>query len=224
MFDSLKLADLPRIHCGILRGPSSTRPTLWVIRQGGVRAVVKDFSGNGFLFRHTVGRFLIWRESKAYRRIGNVKGVPTFFGVVEGLALVVQEIPGKSLEKFERGAKLPADFFEALENLIRLIHQRGLAHCDLKRAPNLILGDDGLPYIVDWAASISESEFGFFPLNRIYRRFLADDRMAILKLKLRHNSEMVSPEEKNLYRHRGCAEKTVRTLRDRLRKLLQKVA
>ena len=224
MFETLKRADLPHLHSGILRSPSSTRPTIWSIQEDGVKAVVKDFSANKFLFRHTVGRFLIWRESRAYARLHGVRGIPIFFGVLDGLALVVEEVPGRGTEKLGKKTRLPPRFFDAFENLVDCVHHRGLVHCDLKRASNVILGDDGLPYIVDWAASVSEKEFRFPLLRRIYRRFLLDDRMAIIKLKLRHNPEMLRPEEKALYRHRGLGEKTIRAVRNRLRELLQKIA
>ena len=82
-------------------------------------------------------------------------------------------------------------------------HQRGLAHCDLKRAPNTLLGTDGVPYIVDWAASISKSELWFPPFNLVFRRFMLDDEMAIVKLALRHCPERVSAERKARYHYRS---------------------
>ena len=111
MLDGLKLSDLPALSCGVLRKASNTRPTIWIIEKNGIRAVVKDFSGNRFLFRNIVGRFLIWREAKAYGKLSGIKGVPAFFGVMDGLALAVQEIPGRSLENLEKEMHLPHTFF-----------------------------------------------------------------------------------------------------------------
>ena len=224
MFEFLRLCDLQDKHLAILRHSSSTRPMIWVVEENGVRAVVKDFSVNRFIYRNIAGRFLVWREAKAYRRLKNVKGVPALYRVIDGLALVMEEIPGRSLENLEKEIQLGAEFFHALKRLVDKFHERGLAHCDLKRAPNFILGQDGHPYVIDWAASISESEFRIFPLNRIYRRFLLDDYLAIIKLKLRHIPEKVTPEEKHAYNKRGGMEIFVRSIRDRLRNLLQKIA
>jgi serine/threonine-protein kinase RIO1 len=111
-----------------------------------------------------------------------------------------------------------------LKDLVDRYHKKGLVHCDLKRAPNTLVGHDGLPYVIDWGASISEREFRFFPLNLIYQRFLLDDHMAIIKLKLRHAPEAVTLEERKRYNHRSGAEKLIRAIRDRLRDILQKVA
>ena len=224
MFESLKRLDLTERQIRLLRRGSSTRPTLRLVEEAGTRAVVKDFSTNRFFYRNTIGRFLVWREHKAYRRLNGIHGVPALYGMVDGLALVIKWIPGRNLENLEKVTTLPESFFEALKELVARCHERGVAHCDLKRAPNVLLGPGGQPYIVDWGAAISSSECRIFPLNRIYRRFLMDDFNAVIKLKLRHLPEAVTLEERNRYEHRSRAERSIRKLRDRLRDLLKKVA
>jgi RIO-like serine/threonine protein kinase len=197
---------------------------LRVLEEDNVRAVVKDYSVNGFLFRNIVGRFLVWRECKAYRRLRDLEGVPVFYGSVGGLAVVFEELPGRNVEGLEHERKLPEQFFKDLRALIERIHERGLAHCDLKRAPNTIIGPDGKPYIVDWSAAIARREFRFFPFTLIYRRFIQDDFNAVIKLQLRHCPEAIDPEEKKRYFHRGPVERAIRSIRDRARDILQKVA
>jgi len=224
MFESLTLSELPQRERGVLRASSSTRPILWRIEENGRRAVVKDFSANGFLFRNIIGRFLIWREEKAYRRLKGLRGVPIFYRVIEGLALVVEEIPGRSIEGLEEEERLPVGFFTELRSLVEDIHQRGLAHCDLKRAPNVMVGPGKRPFVVDWSSSISEREFRLFPLNLIYRRFLRDDLNGITKLQLRHCPESVRPEERKMFLQRSRPELLIRAVRDRLREWLQKIA
>jgi serine/threonine protein kinase len=224
MFESLKLSDLHESRHRVLRAPSNTRPTLWGVEENGSSAVIKDFSKNGFLFRHIIGRFLIWREHKAYRRLNGLRGVPRFYHVIDGLAIVLEEISGRNIEGLERENPLEETFFDELRQLVERVHDRGLAHCDLKRAPNILIGNDGKPYIVDWSASVSKSEFRFFPLTHIYRRFLEDDFNAITKIKLTHIPDRVSLEEKRRYYYRSKGEKLIRAIRDRLRTLLKKVA
>jgi serine/threonine protein kinase len=223
MFESLRLSDLPKRSHGILRGPSCTKPTIWLVKEAGARAVVKDYSTGKPLYRNIIGRFLVWRESKAYKRLRGLRGIPTFYRVIDGLALVIEEIPGRSLKKHEKELKLPKAFFDVLKDIVDNFHRRGLAHCDLKHIPNVLLGSDGLPYVVDWNASISEKEFRFFPLNLIFRRFLLDDYMAIIKLKLQYIPKTVTPKEKRRYHHRCPVEKAVRAIKDRLRKISKKI-
>lgn len=185
--------------------------------------MVKDYSANGFLFRNTIGRFLVWRECKAYRRLQGLEGVPAFYGVLEGLAVIIEALPGENVEGLEHETRLPEKFFQDLRALVEKIHQRGLAHCDLKRAPNTLVGPDGKPYIVDWSAAILERECRFFPLTCIYRLFLRDDFNGIIKLQLRHRPGEVDPEEKRQYFRRNFTERVIRAIRDRAREILQKI-
>lgn len=224
MFEGLTLANISKKQSGILRESTSTRPVVWRIEENGVKAIVKDFSHNSFWFRNIIGRFLIWRETKAYKRLEGVSGVPAFFGALERMALITEEVQGNDIGPVEVGEALDEQFFTDLKELIDRFHDRGIAHCDLKRAPNIILGNDGKPYIIDWAASISKSEFRFFPLNLIYERFLQDDLNAITKIKLKYRPEGVTDEEKLRYTERSMAERTIRSIRNGLRKWLKKIA
>jgi RIO-like serine/threonine protein kinase len=224
MFESIKLSDLPERQCGVLRRPTSTRPILHVIEENGKRAVVKDFSANGLMFRNIVGRFLVWREKKAYEKLEGIKGTPIFYRPINGLAIVIEEIQGINFNAVQKTTGVPEKFYSDLYDLVKTIHDAGLAHCDLKRAPNIIVGDDGMPYIVDWSASIFKNEFRFFPLSLIFKRFERDDFNAIIKLKIKYNPEMVSREEKDIYLNRGFAERMIRNIRDNARRLLKKIA
>ena len=224
MFENLTLADIPKKNCGILRKHTGTRPVIWRIEENGIKAIVKDFSFNNFWFRNIFGRFLIWREKKAYKIIEGLSGVPAFFGSLGGIALIIEEIQGTDIGGIEViGTTLDEKFFRDLKKLIDRFHDRGIAHCDLKRTPNILFGDDGNPYIIDWAASISISEFRFFPLNLIYERFLQDDLNAVTKIKMRCCPENVSLEERLRYTEQSSVEKVVRTIRDWLRDFLKKI-
>jgi RIO-like serine/threonine protein kinase len=224
MFENLKLSDIPGKEAKVLRKASSTRPVLRVIEENGKRAVVKDFSSNGFLFRNIVGRFLVWREKKAYQRLAGISGVPVLYRTINGLALAMEEIPGKSLNEAHKTTGIPQGFYQDLYELLKAIHEAGLAHCDLKRAPNIILATDGRPYIIDWSAAISRKEFRFFPLSWIFKRFLRDDLNAITKIRLKYSPETVAQEERDRYQNRGAFERLIRGIRDEARRLLKKIA
>lgn len=224
MFEFLTLQELPRKQEAVLRPAAATRPVLRIIEEDGVRAIVKDFSTNRFLFRNLAGRFLVWRETRAYRQVAGMEGVPELYRVIKGLAIVLEHIPGTSLNDLEKPSELPEGFFEACENLVSRVHARGVAHCDLKREPNILVGSDGRPYFVDWAAAILQRECRYFPFKRIYERFLKDDELAIIKLKLKHCPGAISREEKERLQYRSGPEKTIRAIRDRLRALLKRIA
>jgi serine/threonine protein kinase len=224
MFEDLLLSDISIKRCSVVRKPTSTSPAIWRIEKHGHKAIVKDFRYNGFLYRNIIGRFLIWREAKSYRKLKGLKGVPIFYGCIGGITLIVEEIEGTDIEKLEVISSLSDTFYKELKDLIKDIHNRGLAHCDLKRAPNIMKGNDGRPYIVDWASAISKREFRFFPMNLVYERFIKDDLNAVTKLRLKYQPEKVSQEDKDLYMKRSRVERLVRTVKDWFKDSLKKIA
>jgi serine/threonine protein kinase len=224
MFENLSLSDISPDRCIAVRKPTNTGPAIWRIEDNGRTAIVKDFRYNGFIYRNIIGRFLIWREAKAYRKLKGLKGVPVFYGSLGGITLVVEEIKGTDIEKLEVISSLSNIFYRELKDLIKEIHKRGLVHCDLKRAPNIMLGIDGRPYIVDWASAISKREFRFFHMNLIYDRFIIDDLNAVTKLRLKYQPEKVSREDRDLYMKRGRVERLVRRVKDWFKDSLKKIA
>lgn len=224
MFQTLQLGDLHTAKVELLRAPSSTRPAVYVIGAEGAKAVVKDFTGNGFFYRNVIGRFLLWREKRAYQNLKGLNGTPALYRTVAGSAIILEHIPGRNLETSRIPGSLKPAFFEDLKKLVEAFHKRGVCHCDLKRAANILIGADGKPYVVDWSAAILRTEFRFYPLSLIYRRFVVDDLNAVTKYQLRHCPETVTPEALHRYSQRSRAEKAIRALRDRLRRILKKVA
>lgn len=248
MFENLKLSDLPERNCGTLRTPSPTRPNIWIVEECGKRAVVKDFSSKGFFYKHIVGRILVWRESKAYKYLEGIAGIPSFYGTLDGIAIIIEEVPGQNLLDFEKGIIsiqnegaspekveekkkiLTQNFFDALEKLVGDFHERGIVHCDLKRTPNILLGKDGRPYIIDWASYTSKKKCSFWPLTLLYKRFFQDDCLAVTKLKVNNRPDLATEEEHQAYRdykagrEEAGLERTIRGLRKKFRDLLKKMA
>jgi hypothetical protein len=224
MFQSLTIKNLAEKQTGVMRKPTNTRPIIRLVEENGVRGIVKDFSVNGFAYRNTIGRFLLWRESCVYERLKGIKGIPTLYRKVDGLALVFSQIEGKNVEHLPAGEKPDVTFFERLSGLICECHDRGVAHCDLKRSANVMIDKQGNPHIVDWAAAITAKEFCIYPFTLIYKRFMKDDFNAVTKLKMRHHPESISDKEKRDYMQRGTGERAIRAVRDFARELLKKIA
>ncbi len=154
-------------------------------------------AGTVFFYRNIVGRFLLWREVKAYRQLSDLEGVPRLLQVVRGRSLMVEAVSGTDLKEAGLQKKLTPGFFESLKDLVNEVHERGVAHCDLKASGNVLVSGDGRPFVIDWGASISRTEFRFFPLTMIFDRFVVDDYRAITKFKLRYLPESVGEQEKN---------------------------
>jgi len=224
MFRSLTLKNLAKNQIGVMRQPTNTRPIIRLVEENGVQGVVKDFSVNGFVYRNTIGRFLVWREGRAYQRLKGVKGIPLLFRKVDGLALVISKVPGKNLEHLSGEERPGLDFFQKLTRLIQECHERGVAHCDLKRSANTMIDEFGKPYIVDWSAAITDKEFCVCPLTTIYKLFAQDDFKAVRKLRMRFCPESITDEERRKYAQRAQGERVIKVVRDFARKCLQKIA
>ena len=124
--------------------------------QGAGRDVVCKFNRvqpiPGFPARE-LGGWLARRESRALAHLGGLDGVPNLCGPVHvggrrlANAVAHDFIPGNPLGINER----PDDrFFPRLRALLAAIHARHIAYVDLHKRENIVVGDDGRPYLVDF--------------------------------------------------------------------------
>ncbi len=97
-----------------------------------------------------LGRLLTARECAALQHLGNVPGVPELLGRWGATGLVRRYIDGHPLV---RGERVPDDFHARLRALIHTIHDHGMAYVDLEKSENVLVGDDGRPYLFDFQIS-----------------------------------------------------------------------
>ena len=165
-------------------------------------AVVKRAHGGGLLgplFRH-----LLRREHAVYEQLAGVPGVPRTYGLIDGEHLALQYIPGPSLRTHERELKDRAGFFAALLRTLRAMHAAGVAHADLKRKANIIVGPGEQPWLIDFgiAAKRGESALG----RSWFEHQVQGDYNAWIKLKYGRRIEpaeaanVLSAEDAALYR------------------------
>jgi hypothetical protein len=60
-------------------------------------------------------------------------------------------VPGRPLV---RHMPLDATFFPMLETLLQRVHRRGIAYVDLHKRENILVGEDGRPYLIDFQISL----------------------------------------------------------------------
>jgi predicted Ser/Thr protein kinase len=123
-------------------------------------AVVKRAHGKGPF--GPLYRYLLRREHAVYERLAGVPGVPRTYGLIDGEHLALEYIPGPSLRTHEHELKDRAGFFAALLETLRAMHAAGVAHADLKRKANIIVGPGERPWLIDFgiAAKRGESALG----------------------------------------------------------------
>lgn len=177
------------------RKAGGTRPDLRVVDINGGKIAVKDFKRSDFLFRAIVGPVLIRREFGAMRNLLGVDGIPQLVGRMDKYALAMEHITGTSLEHVEQGV-LTNEFYTELAEVIDNMHLHGVAHCDLRSRGNVMLGDDGKPYVVDFAACVYRGR-GINPFTRwLFNQFVLADNNAVLRIKQRLSPELLTDEDK----------------------------
>ena len=156
-------------------GPLNARVYL-VESPGEAPVVEKDFSDCNWFVRHTVGRYLIWRETLVLRHLSRKTGlVPSGVRRVSPFRLQESFQPGFALRDSLCGAfpgniprlcqargvprdmllqPVPRSFFEALEAGVRACHAARFVHLDLHNARNIIVGPGWQPVLLDWQSAL----------------------------------------------------------------------
>lgn len=161
-------------------------------------AVFKAGRSNDFLTIPTdwIGRFLTAREVRLYRAAQGLAGVPKLLGTVGEHAFLHEFIPGHPLGRREC---VSDDFFDRLRDLLGALHERDVAYVDLNKRQNILVGDDGRPYLIDfqisWHAPLRAGRGGS-AARWILRRLQQADRYHYLKHKRRLRPELLSEEER----------------------------
>jgi hypothetical protein len=105
-----------------------------------------------------LGRRLAQREARILARLADLPNVPNLCGPVRVAGQVLPNavahdyVPGHPLRRHER---VRADFFPRLGNLLAEMHRRQMAYVDLHKRENIIVGDDGEPYLIDFQISLA---------------------------------------------------------------------
>lgn len=103
-----------------------------------------------------LGRLLGSRERKFLQRLAGIEGIPadlgevTVAGRVQTSVVAREFIPGEILSAAKA---LPVDFFERLRHLLKAVHRQGVAYVDLHKPENVLVSEDGRPYLFDFQIS-----------------------------------------------------------------------
>ncbi len=157
--------------------------------------IVKDYAAKPFFFRFFVGIFSTWRERAIYRKLRGIPGIPEYIGSIDRYAIAVAYVPGRDASQLQPGELSPS-FFEKLRALIDAVHARGVVLCDLRNVKNVLVGDDGNPYLIDFATAFQKGRRFNFLKNGLYRLFYQDDLLGIAKLKRTCSPNLLTEEER----------------------------
>jgi len=128
-------------------------------------------------------RSLLRREHAVYERLDGVPGIPRSLGLVGGEYLALELIAGPSLREHEARLADREAFFARLLTTIEAMHDAGVAHGDLKRKDNIIVGPGERPYLIDFGIAVRRSARNGFFNWLVFRHIEQMDLNAWVKLK-----------------------------------------
>lgn len=194
-----------------------TEPEVALIVYGEMRAVFKDFARTPGWFGRLIAPVLIWREASALRRLAGIVGIPQLYRQVDSRGVLIEYLPATPWPQ----AKPPEVAYDRLEALIAAMHERGVAHCDLRAPSNMLVDDAGTPYIVDFVARVRRGAVWNLPWNWLFRQFVGADLGALAKLRNRFAPRLVTPEDRARLDERGWIERIARAIGERTRMLVR---
>jgi serine/threonine protein kinase len=156
-------------------------PVIRLVPHDGGLAVLKDFRARNPLTRSMLGPLLVRREHAILRHLEGIPGIPRTFGTLDGRALLIEYIPGRTLGKFKPG-DLPDSVFQDLEATLAAVHARGVVHLDLRQKKNVLIADaDRRPHIIDFANAVRVDG----ALRMLGAKLKGVDRGGLIKFKAR---------------------------------------
>jgi len=145
--------------------------------------------------REWIARFLAKRELNIHNRLKHVGGVPRIVGKIGRFGFIREFVPGETLNRAEH---IPDDYFDGLEKILEQVHSAGVAHIDIEKPENVLVGEDGRPHIIDfqisWCPGLWVAPFRWLtrPLFRIAQR---EDWYHFYKHKRKLRRDLVTEEE-----------------------------
>ncbi len=100
-----------------------------------------------------LGRRLAARERHALERLADLPTIPDSMGDVRVDGKIM---PNAVARRYVSGHPLMRKefvsprFFQTLKETLAVMHDRGMAYVDLHKRENIIVGDDGQPYLIDF--------------------------------------------------------------------------
>lgn len=151
-------------------------------------------------------RALLRREHAVYRRLDRIAGIPRSFGLVAGEQLALEYIAGPSLREYEAQIEDREAFFGRLRATVEAMHAAGVAHGDLKRKDNIIVGFGERPYLIDFGIAVRRSATSGWWNRCVFEPLVQMDMNAWVKLKYGRHIDaetapaLLSAEDAAIYR------------------------
>lgn len=220
----MRSLDLRTLRSGaveIIRRGGGSRPDVLRVRYGDAEAILKDQNGCDAAFGRLIGPLLAHREARALDALRGLSGIPALLARPDRRSVLMEHLPATPIGRASH-PDWPL-YFASLERLIDAMHDRGVAHCDLRSPDNTLVGESGKPVLVDFVASVRRPG-PWNPLGRlVFSAFCRVDDKAVIKLKSIVAPELVAPEERDLIHHGSLGHRALRGFGIGVRNLTRKL-
>lgn len=200
------------------RHGGGSRPDVLVVRHQDGLAVLKDHNACDPGFARLIGPLLAWREGRALERLAGLTGIPRLLGRPDSRSLLMEYLDAEPAIRRTVPVAWP-EYFAALEQLVARMHEHGVAHCDLRSPPNMLVDAQGRPYLVDFVACVFQGRRWNVPARYLFERFREVDRAGIAKLKSRVAPALLTLGESALLDHKSVFARALRWMGARVRDL-----
>jgi serine/threonine protein kinase len=153
---------------------------------------------------------MLRHEHEVYKRLEGVTGIAKCYGLIANTYLAIEFIESDTIRK--NRPDNDSDFYDQLLEIIHQLHQRKIAHMDLKKKENLLVGADGKPYVIDFGAAVIYKP-GLHLINHyLYSLACRFDYNAWIKHKYMGRMAEISDADKRYY-NRSVPEKIASKLK-----------
>jgi len=139
-------------------------------------------------------------EARIHKTLEGLRGVARLAKQVGDDCLLREFVEGRTLDR--NPPFLRPDFFDEFFEIVKAVHARGVALVDIAKKENVVVTEDGRPFLIDFQISIQRS-CGRGPISFLWncfvRRMQRADVYHLFKHKRRIRPDLITQEELNTY-------------------------
>ena len=141
-----------------------------------------------------LGRMLCNREVDNLSKVSDIGNSPVVLSRFGKNGFVYEYIEGKTLAE---NPELSDDFFEKLSKLLDKIHRADMVYMDLNKRDNIIAGEDGNAYLIDFQISVHIDDGKYLRgfRRKVRRRLQREDKYHLCKHKRKFSPEALAEHE-----------------------------
>lgn len=178
---------------------SPAQADVYITQKGQKQFLHKDFTSRPLFIRMLITRRCLKHEYRILSRLKGLSGVPSvsdkFCKDVLTMNYLDNTEPLPNQKEVSSEIYPDMDFFNKLKTLYKQIHERGIAHADVRRR-NILRGSRGNPYVIDFGASIICPDNASVLRKKLFKTFCRIDDLTVLKIQKSYDPNMLSEEEK----------------------------